>query len=82
VLHTATGSPLLRQTLAGLLARLGPAFERCHRRAAVQLAWIEGVAGLDGSDRRGDYQVQLRGGVRVPCSRQYRTALMARLQRD
>jgi two-component system LytT family response regulator len=82
VLHTATGSPLLRQTLAGLLARLGPAFERCHRRAAVQLAWIEGVAGLDGSEQRGDYQVQLRGGARVPCSRQFRTALMARLQRD
>jgi two-component system LytT family response regulator len=79
VLHTATGSPLLRQTLAGLLARLGPAFERCHRRAAVQLAWIEGVASLDGGDRRGDYQVQLRGGARVPCSRQFRAGLMARL---
>jgi two-component system LytT family response regulator len=79
VLHTATGSPLLRQTLAGLLARLGPAFERCHRRAAVQLAWIEGVAGLDGSEQRGDYEVQLRGGARVPCSRQFRAGLMARL---
>lgn len=79
VLHTAGGSPLLRQTLAGLLGRLGPTFARCHRRAAVQLAWIEGVADLDGSDQRGDYEVLLRGGARVPCSRQYRAQLVERL---
>lgn len=79
VLHTAAGSPLLRQTLAGLVERLGPGFVRCHRRAAVQLAWIERIADLDGSAQRGDYEVILRGGARVPCSRQYRSALVERL---
>jgi len=79
VVHTAGGSPLLRQTLAGLLKRLGPGFVRCHRRAAVQLAWIERIAALDGSGQRGDYEVILRGGARVPCSRQYRAALVERL---
>lgn len=79
VLHTAGGSPLLRQTLAGLVERLGPGFVRCHRRAAVQLAWIERIAALDGTTQRGDYEVILRGGARVPCSRQYRAALVAQL---
>ena len=74
-LHTAAGSPLLRQTLAGLLDRLGPGFVRCHRRAAVQLAWIERVVPLD----KGDGELLLRGGARVPCSRQYRPGVVARL---
>lgn len=76
VLHTASGSPLLRQTLAGLAERLGPAFVRCHRRAAVQLACIERVVPLD----KGDCELVLRGGARVPCSRQYRAAVLERLQ--
>jgi two-component system LytT family response regulator len=75
VLHTPTGSPLLRQTLGGLAERLGPAFLRCHRRAAVQLACIERVVPLD----KGDCELILRGGDRVPCSRQYRAAVMERL---
>jgi len=75
VLHTAAGSPLLRQTLAGLVERLGPGFVRCHRRAAVQLAWIERVVALD----KGDGELLLRGGARVPCSRQYRAEVLARL---
>lgn len=74
-LHTPTGSPLLRQTLAGLLERLGPGFVRCHRRAAVQLAWIERVVALD----KGDCELLLRGGARVPCSRQYRAQVLERL---
>ena len=74
VLHTA-GKPLMRQTLAGLLDKLGPGFMRCHRRAAVQLAWIERVEALD----KGDCELVLRDGARVPCSRQYRAALMERL---
>lgn len=74
-LHTPSGSPLLRQTLAGLAERLEPAFLRCHRRAAVQLAWIERVVPLD----KGDCELVLRGGARVPCSRQYRAAVMERL---
>jgi two-component system LytT family response regulator len=74
-LHTPAGSPLLRQTLGGLADRLGPAFLRCHRRAAVQLAWVERVVPLD----KGDCELVLRGGARVPCSRQYRAALLERL---
>ncbi len=75
VLHTASGSPLLRQTLAGLIDRLGPAFARCHRRAAVQLQWIEQVVTLD----KGDGELRLRGGAVVPCSRQYRAAILEQL---
>ncbi|NGZ87253.1 LytR/AlgR family response regulator transcription factor [Duganella aceris] len=76
VLHTADGQPLMRQTLAGLLEKLGPRFQRCHRRAAVQLDWIAGVQTLD----KGDGELILRGGARVPCSRQYRADVMARLE--
>jgi two-component system LytT family response regulator len=75
VLHTASASPLLRQTLAALLERLGPDFARCHRRAAVRLSCIERVLPRD----KGDCELQLQDGTRVPCSRQYRAALLARL---
>lgn len=72
VLHTAHAAPLLRHTLAGLLAQLGPEFARCHRRAAVRLSGIERILPLD----KGDCELVLRGGARVPCSRQYRSALL------
>jgi two-component system LytT family response regulator len=75
VLHTADGGPLLRQTLAGLVDRLGPGFVRCHRRAAVAVGWIEKIVALN----KGDGELLLRGGARVPCSRQYRADVMARL---
>ncbi|WP_395399316.1 LytR/AlgR family response regulator transcription factor [Pseudoduganella sp. UC29_106] len=75
VLHTSTGAPLLRQTLAGLLDALGPAFQRCHRRAAVQLQWIERIE----AGAKGDGEVLLRGGARVPLSRQFRQDLLAAL---
>lgn len=75
VLHTAQGEPLLRQTLTNLLAQLGERFVRCHRRAAVQLASIERVVPLD----KGDCELVLRGGARVPCSRQYRAGVVERL---
>ena len=76
VLHTADAQPLMRQTLAGLVDKLGPRFQRCHRRAAVQLDWIAGVQNLD----KGDSELVLRSGARVPCSRQYRAEVMDRLQ--
>ncbi|HEX8404227.1 MAG TPA: response regulator [Duganella sp.] len=76
VLHTADGQPLMRQTLAGLVEKLGARFLRCHRRAAVQLDWIASLHALD----KGDSELVLRSGARVPCSRQYRAELMARLQ--
>lgn len=71
VLHTATGQPLLRQTLGRLLERLGPGFVRCHRRAAVQTSWIESIVALG----KGDSELVLRGGARVACSRQYRESV-------
>lgn len=71
-LHTADGSPLLRQTLAGLLPRLGPAFVRCHRRAAVQLDWITRILPRE----KGDCELLLRNGASVPCSRQYRDTVL------
>ena len=75
VLHTADAHPLLRQTLAGLLTQLGSAFVRCHRRAAVQTDSIETVVALE----KGDCELVLRGGARVPCSRQFRASVMERL---
>lgn len=74
-LHTSTEAPLMRQTLAGLLDKLGARFVRCHRRAAVQLDWIESVLALD----KGDCELVLRGGVHVPCSRQYKAGVLSRL---
>jgi two-component system LytT family response regulator len=76
VLHTEAGQPLMRQTLAGLLDKLGARFIRCHRRAAVQVEWIERVVALD----KGDCELLLRGGARVPCSRQFKADVVARLQ--
>ena len=75
VLHTEAGAPLMRQTLAGLLDKLGARFVRCHRRAAVQLDWIESVVALD----KGDCELVLRGGARVPCSRQDKAEVVGRL---
>lgn len=77
VLHTGDGQPLMRQTLAGLLDKLGPGFIRCHRRAAVQLDWIESLVALD----KGDCELVLRGGARVPCSRQFKALVVEQLQR-
>jgi two-component system LytT family response regulator len=75
VLHTASGAPLMRQTLSGLLDKLGDGFVRSHRRAAVQLSWIEQVVAED----KGDCELVLRGGARVPCSRQFRAGVVERL---
>ncbi|MFO1217979.1 MAG: response regulator [Burkholderiaceae bacterium] len=75
VLHTAGRAPLMRRTLAGLLADLGEGFVRTQRGAAVALAQVREVVPLG----RGDAQVRLEGGATVPCSRQYRAALMDRL---
>jgi two-component system LytT family response regulator len=75
ILHTSSGAPLLRQTLGGLLESLGPGFQRCHRRAAVQLQWIDGIE----TSAKGDGEVLLRGGARAPLSRQFRQNLLAAL---
>lgn len=76
VVHTGTGAPLMRRTLAGLLADLGPGFMRTHRGAAVALAHVLRVEPRG----KGDACLAVRGGAQVPCSRQYRAALIDRLQ--
>ena len=75
VVHTADAAPLMRRTLAGVLADLGPGFVRTHRSAAVSLAQVRQVQPRG----KGDAAVLLDGGVEVPCSRPYRAALMANL---
>ncbi|AKU20561.1 LytTR family DNA-binding domain-containing protein [Massilia sp. NR 4-1] len=75
ILHTADSHPLLRQTLSALLEQLGGAFQRSHRRAAVRLASISGIAAND----KGDGDILLRSGARAPLSRAYRAALLAHL---
>lgn len=73
VLHTADGHPLMRQTLTALLEKLGPDFVRCHRRAAVRRDAVESLVALD----KGDGELRMRNGAAVPCSRQYRAAVIA-----
>lgn len=75
VVHTPQRAPLMRRTLAGLLADLGDGFVRTQRSAAVALAHVRSVQAL----AKGDAQVILHSGVSVPCSRQYRARLVARL---
>jgi two-component system LytT family response regulator len=75
ILHTPAGAPLLRQPLAGLLEKLGPAFQRCHRRAAVRLASVTAIE----VDAKGDGELLLQGGARAPLSRQYRASMLAKL---
>lgn len=76
VVHTATRAPLLRRTLAALLADLGPAFLRTHRSAAVALAQVQAVLPRE----HGDAEVLLAGGARVPCSRAAKAALVEALR--
>lgn len=71
----AATPPLLRRTLAALLADLGPGFVRCHRSAAVALAHVARVQGLDG----GDAIAHLRNGAQVRVSRALRRELVDRL---
>lgn len=74
--HTSGSALLLRRTLAGLLADLGAGFVRTHRSAAVALAFVVEVQARD----KGDATVVLKSGATVPCSRQHRADLLARLQ--
>lgn len=75
VVHAAGRALLMRRTLAGLLDDLGAGFVRTHRGAAVAVAQVVAVLPLD----KGDAEVRLQGGGCAPCSRNHRSALMARL---
>jgi two-component system LytT family response regulator len=68
-LHVEGTSYLLRQTMAGLLARLDPArFRRIHRSAIVNLDCIKEFQPWTG----GDHLVIMRDGTRLTLSRTFR----------
>lgn len=75
VVHVGAKAPLLRRTLTGLLADLGAGFVRTQRGAAVALDHVAAVHSLP----KGDARLSMRSGAQVPCSRQFRAALMQRL---
>jgi two-component system LytT family response regulator len=76
VVHAGERAPLMRRTLVGLLHDLGSGFVRTHRSAAVALEHVTSVTPLE----KGDATFVLRGGATVPCSRQYREKVLARLR--
>jgi two-component system LytT family response regulator len=65
----------MRQTLSGLVQRLGAEFARCHRRYLVRIDQIVESRVLP----KGDAELVLHSGAQVPCSRQYREDLQQRL---
>lgn len=75
-LHTAQRSHLLRRTLDGLLADLGPGFARIHRSRAVALAAVVAVEAAG----HGNATVRLSDGRTLGCSRAWREALQRALQ--
>jgi two-component system LytT family response regulator len=69
---------LLRESMQHLEERLDPAeFVRVHRSAIVRLTLVDALLRNEGSD----YEVQLKGGVRLPVGRSRREALERRLGR-
>lgn len=75
VLHTAQASHMLRQTLAVTAQRLGSAFARCHRSYLVRSDQIVRFE----AGGKGDGDFHLQSGATVPCSRQYRDAVLQKL---
>jgi two-component system, LytTR family, response regulator len=70
--HTGGQSYLVRETLAGMEAKLDPArFLRIHRSLVVQVARVESLEPLF----HGDYLVRLRSGARLTSGRTYRARL-------
>ncbi|WMW81117.1 LytTR family DNA-binding domain-containing protein [Undibacterium cyanobacteriorum] len=78
MIYTSDKHYMLRQTLSGLLDRLGPAFMRCHRRFLVCVDKISHIETLS----KGDAQLHLKNGAAVPCSRQYREELLDKLEQQ
>ncbi len=74
-LHVGARSLLMRRTLASLLADLGDDFVRVHRSAAVALRAVHVLR----PKGKGDAVVMLKSGAEVPCSRQHRETLVARI---
>ncbi len=75
-LHAGDKTHLIRETMNTLEERLDPRqFVRIHRSAIVRLQLVETL--LRGAG--GDYEVQLKGGLRIPVSRSRREELERRL---
>ncbi|BDU77840.1 LytR/AlgR family response regulator transcription factor [Mesoterricola sediminis] len=71
-LHVEGTSHLVRQTMTGILARLGTSrFRRIHRSAIVNLDFVRHLEPWTG----GDYQVTMKDGSRLTLSRTYRDQL-------
>jgi len=78
-LHVGTHRYIIRESMQHLEERLDPEiFVRVHRSAIVRLALVDTLLRSEGSD----YQVQLKGGVRLPVGRSRREALERRLGRN
>ena len=77
-LHVGTHRYIIRESLQHLEERLDPEhFVRVHRSVIVRLSLVDTLLRSEGSD----YQVQLKGGVRLPVGRSRREALERRLGR-
>ena len=77
-LHVGAHRYIIRDSLQNLEERLDPEhFARVHRSAIVRLSLVDTLHRSEGSD----YQVQLKGGVRLPVGRSRRDALERRLGR-
>ncbi|HKO16635.1 MAG TPA: LytTR family DNA-binding domain-containing protein [Gemmatimonadaceae bacterium] len=75
-LHTPERTYIIRETMQSLAERLDPhQFFRLHRSAIVRLSLVDTL--LRGAG--GDYEVQLRTGVRLPVSRARREELERKL---
>ena len=71
-IHAGGHSYLVRETLAGMEAKLDPVrFLRIHRSLIVQTARVESLEPLF----HGDYLVRLRSGARLTSGRTYRARL-------
>jgi two-component system LytT family response regulator len=77
-IHAGTHRYIVRESLQRLEERLDPEhFIRVHRSAIVRLSLVDTLLRSEGSD----YQIQLKGGIRLPVGRSRREALERRLGR-
>jgi two-component system, LytTR family, response regulator len=75
-LHVGEQRYVIRESMQTLEDRLDPErFMRVHRSAIVRVDLIDSLLRSEGSD----YEVQLKGGVRLPVGRSRRDALERRL---
>ena len=77
--HAAGQRYFVRESMQHLEERLDPAlFARVHRSVIVRLALVDALLRSEGSD----YEVQLKGGRRLPVGRSRREAFERRLGRN